>query len=426
MKKLVLLIVMLLFALPAVAQENVSPLLDLLALVPDNSTSRGDIISYQDLRAVENAIDLPRPESGVAFLASRPSLMFTQRWLGMPPQVSYARNLMEEMPATVGFDFFDINRTLTFAAPPETTVIWSGDFDLDAIAEAHEARGFQASEINGVPALCGADGCDSGTAVSPSNIERGNLFDPALGRQVPFLTLPETLVSSPRLELLEAVADASQGNDSSLLDARDYRTLAEAITDPAAYSGELVSALLLPTDLVLEALDFTDAASLMPLLGQFATPEQLEALVNNPPDFIADYGTLPVYRLAAIADRQDGEWQVAVVALVYNSAEDAEIAAPELAQRLETFSGFLRTQDDEPFLSRFPSTTVESRVYTSDETGFSAAVVEVRYPMPSQEEEQATPDQSSEGAPRFPAAYYRYLVDSIYQRGLYPLWLVEQ
>src|SRR5690606_28312139 len=157
---------------------------------------------------------------------------------------AYDRNPMEEMPAMVRLDFFDINRTLTFAAPPETTVIWRGDFDLDAIAEPHEARGFQASQINGVPALCVADGCDDGTDVSSLHIKRGNLFDPALGRQVPFLTLPETLVSSPRLELLEAVADASQGNHSSLLDARDYRTLAEAITDPAAYSGELVSALL--------------------------------------------------------------------------------------------------------------------------------------------------------------------------------------
>jgi hypothetical protein len=291
---------------------------------------------------------------------------------------------------------------------------------MDAIAGAHAARGFQPSVINGIPAMCGAEGCDSGMRQNLTNLEHGNLFDPALGRQVPFLIQPETLVSSTSLEILESVAGTSEGAVSSLLDAPDYRTVVEAITDPSVYSGELVSALLLPAEIVLLEIDLADPASLAPILGARASSQALEQLAQEGlPDFIANYGALPPYPLAALADRQEGEWQVALVALAYESAEDAVTAAPELARRVESFSGFLTTRSDDSFLSRFPSGTVESRVFTSDETGWSVAVVEVRYATPTQEEEQAPP---GDGPPNAPAAFYRYLVQSIYQRGLYPLW----
>jgi hypothetical protein len=332
---------------------------------------------------------------------------------------------MEEMPVTVGFDFFDVNQTLTFGAPPATTVLWSGDFDLDAIAAAHQARGYLQAEVGGLPAWCGKEGCDSGMQQDFRNIEPGNLFDPALGRPVPFLTLPGTLISSPAWEMLEELADTSEGNMSSLLDAPDYRTLAEAITESSVNSGELVSALFLPTQAVMLELDLNDPTSLAPFLGQHATPDQLEQLAQEGvPDFIADYGTLPPYQLAAMADRQEGDQQVAVIALAYESAEDAEIAAPELAQRLESFSNILMTHSDDPLLNLFPSTSIEARVYASAETGFSAAVVEVRYPTPSQEEEQAPPGSSTEGPPGFPAALYRYLVQSVFRNGFYPLWFI--
>ncbi|MCI0351029.1 MAG: hypothetical protein L0Z53_16510, partial [Acidobacteriales bacterium] len=389
-------------------------MLDLLALVPDNEFARSDVVYYQDFRAVENARNyLSRPESGAAFLASDPSLGFTQRWYAAPDQVrSGFFPLLEEMPATVGFDFFDINHTLVVAAPPAMTVIWSGDFDLDAIAAAHGARGFQQAEINGVPAWCGEAGCDSGMQQNIRNVEHGNLFDPAIGRQVPFLIFPDTLVSSSALEMLEAIADASQENMPSLLDAPEYRTLAEAITDNSAYSGELVSALVFPTEATMMVANLNDPISLVPMMEilRIETQEELEQLVNALADFVADYGTLPPYQLAAMADRQEGDQQVAVIALAYESAEDAELAAPELARRLESFSNFLVTRSDDPLLNLFPSTSIEARVYTSAETGFSAVVVEVRYPTPSQEEEQAPLSSPNEGPPRNPAAFYRYLV----------------
>jgi hypothetical protein len=183
--------------------------------------------------------------------------------------------------------------------------------------------------------------------------------------------------------------------------------------------------LFLPTQQVMMEIDFNDPASLMPLVGGRATTlELLEQAANNPPDFIADYGALPPYRLAALADRQEGEWQVAMIALAYNSVEDAEIGAPELAQRIESFSNIIFLRRREPIFDEFPSATIESRVYTSPETGLYAAVVELRYPTPSQEEEQAPPDISYAGVPREAAAFYQFLVNPVFRRVFYPLWLV--
>lgn len=434
MRRLTLLLMLVfVLVLPVSAQESDAPLFDLLSWVPDTEMVRNEPVRYQDFRAVENAREyLSRPESGAAFLASTPTWRFTMRWVGAPDSVR--RNfalLAAEMPETVGFDFFDIDQTLTFSQYADLAVVWSGDFDTEPIGDAHAARGYQPAEIGGVPAWCGAEGCAARLSMSFDDIEHGNPFDSMLGRQVPFLTLPETLVSSTSFELLQGIAAAHQDQVASLADSPDYRVLAEALTDASVYSGELVSAVMLPSTLVMESLDFDDPASLNLLRGRDAAGEaeagELEQLAEEGvPDFVADYGDLPPYLLAAMADRQEGDAQVAVVALVYETADEAQRAAPELASRISAFSNALFTRSNTPLIEDLSGVAVESRVYTSETTGYSVAVVDVSYPTPAAEDEQRP--LAEDGTHALPAELYiqfhRTLVDAMYPL-FYPFWIVN-
>ena len=112
---------------------------------------------------------------------------------------------------------------------------------------------------------------------------------------------------------------------------------------------------------------------------------------------------LPPYELAVLADRQEGDEHVNLIALLYADTETAEHAARELTRRLAGFGsteafGNLAIHIDEP------------RVQLSD-TGLAAAIAAVRYPLPSAQDGEATP----------PGAVLRSWFRALYARELYPL-----
>lgn len=436
MKRLLLLVVFLLLVVPASAQDSVptNPLLDLMAYVPEDSSTRSAFIYYQDFRAAEASRDyLSRPANAEAFLnGDIPLAVATGRWYGAPADVqSYLLRMLNADDPTLdelmGFDFFAINRTLTFGDPPGTGIIWRGDFDPQSIAAAHDARGYAQAEIGGMPAWCGPDGCDSGSMINMELNRLPNLFSAALPRAVPFLQPnAQTLVSSALIETLEGSAAAATGAGQSIAMSSDYRVLAQAVADPAVYSGQLVSAMFLSAlDVVLPSVSPDAIAA---LTDPNLSAEERQALRENPdaPWYLADYGVLPPYLNVVIADRQEGEMQVAIIALAYGTAEAAEVGAAELAARLALFNdGVVRGDPAEPLLiERWGGQAeIRHRVYAPEGEIFSAAVVEVWYPQASAELE-LTSLLSLENAPipTFQAAFYRWMIQSIFQRGFYPLW----
>jgi hypothetical protein len=399
-----------------------SPLLDLLAFVPDRDDIRASFIFYQDFRAVEDSRPyLSRPDDTAAFLSQDiPLSASIGRWLGIPYELASAPLLNVADPsfvAVMGFDFFAINRTLGFGDLPLNAVIWSGDFDLEAVAAAHRARGYIQTAIGGVPAWCGPAGCDSGMTMNMEQRGLPNLFSPFLPRQVPFLIPDErTLISAPALERLEQIADVIGGigsptgmRSASLADADDYRVLAQAIADPAQYSGQLVSAIFAPASMT-------------------ATPPQ-----QNPPDpdawYLADYGELPRYLNAVIADRQEGEMQVAIIALAYPTTAEAEAGAAELTARLATFNEGLwrRNPNYPPLIDEWDGLAeIRQHVYAPASAEISAAVVEVWYPPAPPEVETApidSPLYTDAPYPVIPAAYFNRIKRAIEMGMFYPLWV---
>jgi hypothetical protein len=416
---LVLLLSMLSFSVYS-DDEETHPLLEMLAFAPDNEASRSGEIYYMDFRAVENAFDyLEKPDNFADWWESNPWIGFTNRWMSAPNFIQSLMRSGEEIPETVGFDFFDVDRTLSFGRPPNHAVIWGGNFDADSIGAAHTARDYAQNEINGATAWCSSAGCDQGLQTDIAARELGNIFDSGLGRKPPVLIFPDYLGSAFQLEIVENIAATSNGDMSSLAESSDYRTLVEAIIDIDHYSGELVQAQFWSSIYVQLTLDVNNLESACELLQIQECDQNLSA-----PVWLTDYGYLPAYELVAIADRQEDDEQVAIIVLLYDNEDDAQIAAPELAKRITTFSDAILRGDDELLLDRdvLQPVSVENYVYTSEKTDMSAAVVAVNYYTPTQQE--AMRPMARENGAVYHGLLFRVWVNSLYAQGFYPLWLV--
>jgi hypothetical protein len=300
------------------AQPAPNRLLQMLALTPDDANSRA-YLGYVDYRALEAA-------RGIQTLAAADFAQKTDRfalWLaamggvstGM--ELSYLFQYLDRMQDAVGFSFSDIDQSLVFGQPPQTGTILAGNFDADRIAAAYRARDFQQTEIGGLPAWCGPDGCDSGLAQNLRDRNPANPFGGQFGRAEPLIVLPGFVADSPSPGVIESIAAAYQDKQPSLADAPEYRAIAEAV----AQAGTLSQVLFInPLDL-----NTPDPA----LLTDASNSSALE--------IIKGYRTLPLYSLAAFADRIDGQNQLASVALVYNDEESANQAGEELLKRFSSY-----------------------------------------------------------------------------------------
>lgn len=395
----------LLTLMPVAAQDeltNGSPLLELLRFVPANAPDLGPILfSYADYAAIEAARPgLPEIESSADFLSNDEA---ARAWLNNSFRINagasnlfrYFMVMVEEGPELLGFDVFDIDRSLEVGQPPATLTILSGALNPVTVNLAYGFLGFETTEIGGLPALCSADGCDVGMEHDLRGREPANPFGGDLGRRQPILVLPEALVSSPSEEFVEGAAAAYQGEVESMADDLVIQAAVEAIT---------------PSDGALLQAIFLDPAGVM----------TLSPLPNGEPldEFVADYGSLPPYKLAILADTQEGQDQVARVALVYADEESATEAAAELSERLRNFSPPSIGDTDLLILEDRGGTVEDGTVYSSADGTVFVAVVPVRSATPPLPE----PDEAN---PMTPGIVFRTLVQALYRRELLPLVVVE-
>lgn len=361
------------------------PLFDMLKRTPTQFIET--YMSYTDFRAVEDALPyVERPESGQLFYDNWTG--YSERWYMF---ADFKQNLTRGVDShltTMGFEFRDVNRIFAYGRPPENGVIWSGDFDEQAIRDAHTARGYSATTINDIEAWCYEGDCTTGTRTNPVEPDMGNLFDNRLGRKVPFLIWDDTLISAPSATTFEQTA---QLPDGSLYDNADIRALAQAATAP---QGLLVNWMLLPV---------TEVS--LPFIT-----EQIEGITDN-------YQTLPPYNAVAIADRQERDRMVALVMLTYNDEATAQIAAEELSARMSNFSARNWLP---PISESVPGALITHSTYTSD-TGRVVAIVRIEYDTPTAEQAIASPSSRETYLPD--AEVFRIMYDNINSRSLYPLGL---
>lgn len=343
-----------------------APLLQMLALVPDNAESRA-WLNFIDYRALEAGRSISTPSASEILSGSDESGVWVAAFMSVYGGIdaSYLMSYLEGMPEAVGFSFLDIDQVMTFGMPPGTAYIMNGDFDAAAVDTAYTARGYQQSEVQGLTAWCGPQGCDSGLKANLQSRNPANPFGGALGREEPLLVLPEFLVNSADWNVLQSVASVSHEEQASLANVPEYRALAEAVSA----DGRLNQVMFINA-VDTRAFDFG------------TTPAEAAERIQ---EMFEGYGELPAYSLAGLADIVDRSDQLAVVALVFDSEAAAQQAGAELEKRFINYRSLVMKMNMPELLETRAVSLEPPRIYTSETTGKSVLLFSLRSPVPANE-----------------------------------------
>ena len=377
MRKWVLLLLLLLTfgSVPTFAQTNESPLLQMLARVPDTPSAR-EYISYVDYKALlaarQGVPQITTWEQLSTLLSSKSKegrlAMAALQGIQSGPEF-YARYFMQagDAPSVVGFDLLTIERAIEFGSLPDSGDILEGSFDAQAVAAAHEKRGYTSSDLNSLTLLCPAAGCDSGKQLDMAQINPANPFGGELGRSQPVLVGDNLVASSPNIDTVRSIASAIADPSTSLADQPDYRAAAEAISA----NGTLIQSYLI------RPADIQSAAAII------ATSRLSAAQIKRLTDQLrADFVPMPAYNLIALADIATDSEQQALVALVYTNQADAEAAAALFPDRLGKYTSLATQRVVSDLLTERGVTSVDTSVYAAS-TKRSVLVITLHAPLPS-------------------------------------------
>ncbi|MFO7322924.1 MAG: hypothetical protein DIU68_014430 [Chloroflexota bacterium] len=420
-----LLMALVLAALPSGAQDAQSDehvLLQMLSMIPDTPVAFEGIplVSYIDYRALEQARPgVPTYENWNEWRASQDSKedsgalwVVNSFRINNGPQLFRYLTMGNETPELVGFDLFDVDHALTFGAPPSAGNVLAGEFDAEAIERAFVARDYDASEQDDVLLLRRSDGRE-GTTTDLRNRNPANPLGGDLGRQEPVAVGDGFILNSPDDELWEAMVAAYQGEQRALLDRPSIAAAAEAITQQDMLLVQ--AAFLDPSDVVVASFDPA-------ILLEMTPGAELDASMLTP-QAVRNYGTLPLYTMSVLADLQDGEDQVALVALVYDSEDEARQAAEEMTTRLALFRNEHRDMP-EPLMDTVEGArTDEPDVFFSEATGKYVALASVRYPMPDNAREKM--ETGEPGPFKLSGVLYRDWINALYARAFDVLAVIE-
>ena len=345
-------------------QEKTSPLLEMLALVPNgeygyyhNQLGTVQFADFHALYTVEDIEDLRTTLDTEALLDAVPSFFKMTYRIRAGLLDNGILSFAYYVPRTMGFDLIqDVDCILEFGASPYNGLILGGDFDAAAVGAAlstRESYPFEQSDVNGVTVW---HRFDDGTQ-NPAMRDPADPFYGHLGGAARIAILPGYLAGAQVWEITEHTIAAAQGEYDTLADDPAYRALADAITAP---DGWLIQAL------------FFDPADIGVI------PEETRLSAEDFDAITEEYGSLKPYQLAVLADRQEGQDQVNLIGLVYPDAVTAANAAEEVARRLNTLT---ERRSGENIVEQFGA-QVSSYVYESESTGNAVAIIEARYPLP--------------------------------------------
>jgi len=394
----------LLFGPGAIASETQSQqrqeMLGMLAVIPDIGPFRGlhPVVSYMDVKALREIYGVEAPLSPGR--TERPEFAAINRWgqvmtrfLVNPFDLPFyvPDDIAERLTAHCGKSenglptVLSIDRAIAVGGPltsetSETTfdieksplIAYGGDERLasaDILGAALSARGFVRSGDDS-SALWKRREHDTAGEESPAAVQAlgGPSFDYLTRLLEPATEVGasrDTVLHSPFPGAVEFVLKAEAEDIDSLADDFDVKALALALTDGDLFNGALIQC-------VIFNYVFTVENSTVPLVGPYVSAKQKTDFAVWLRDQLKP--GLPPYRWGAMADRQDGDDEVFVVALSYESVELAETAAKIVAARLP---------DDQfnPHRSRLGDLfdlEIQSHVYRVDRLGKAVAIVTLR------------------------------------------------
>ncbi len=403
---------------PDDADSSTPRILEMLALVPNNPAfTQEDFIGFSDFRVQaatrSGAQDYDSwAEFEAALDAKDPAArLLLNSWgmSGVPNMMSYLHSAGEDIPETVGFDFFDITAAMSFGKPPGQVYIYQGDFDAAQIEAALTSNGYTSETLDGFPYWCAEAGCDTGREVNPADRNPANLFGGDLGRRFPVTLLDNAIVTSPDDANVEAIADVYQNPEKSLAANPIYQTVVTAMyeTLPVAAGDEqpqLRQAYFIPAHFLIVSDPMATAI--------FTAPEEIEKLREQLESM--ETTSIPLYQMAAFTDFGNSSEQFAQVILIYGLEADAQTAVEIIPQRIASLNSIVVRQ---PLAAMFEARQAElltPEIYKDEDTGRYAAVFTFRYPTASAEEDNF-------GLVPTSGLVYQLLVNLLVQRDV--IWL---
>lgn len=425
MLRLIFLLVVILSLLnSAAAQEDAPaeiPLLDMLSLVPNTLQSRTGEMYFNDRVAIVKAYEgTLMPEDWAEFEGLNPDnedpndplfgeVVWWRIFLNTSSSLM-ARNLRSgaDYQSTIGFDFFDVERELSYGVPPSTAMILEGNFDNDSVRNAFSALGFVDASTDDAELLCSEEGCDAGQQINPADRVVVNPFGGDLGRRQPLVLGDGYLMSSADNTVVDAHIQTVNGSIPSLADVPEYAAGVEAMSS----IGTLIQAMILDGEILLSV---QQDSSLVSNVVAGVPIEQIRALIREQ---LEDFQDLPVYSLMMLGDTATEDQHIGMVALVYGDAETAELAGDVIQNRIANYESlrFRRAMADilaERYL------TVETSVVESGD--LAVLLVQLVTPKATPEEIIAITDVTRDHGDlerTFPGAAYRLLVDAVISRDM--------
>ena len=295
----------------AAASERLRQLLETVTAGPLQAP--GFIVSYVDFASLYAAAGLDR--AGWRAQDGSPDELQVKRLRNAYQRIStdvrhlaYMHLAGDNWIYWFGFDYIDMDWTLTLGEPPGQ-VIYLG-FDqapAAAIETALTARGLERRVADdAIYFALGEEG-----QIDPKNRRNSFPFWGSLGASERLALLPHALLGSRSTPVTAAAV-----GDPRLATYPGLATLLAV----AAEGGELLQFTLVADDF---SPDYVKA-----LLPPGASREELEAQAPGP---------LPPFRLLLLADRQGEAGEDALVALLYDSPADAAVAAATLLERVAVY-----------------------------------------------------------------------------------------
>jgi hypothetical protein len=296
---------------PGQAQDDESPLLEMLSYMPPPSTETGSIISYADMElALSARLEVPEVNSIEDFEAlSESERNIYKQSLPMILPIYMSRIVNEELFRAVsegfGLNFFGIEQSLhpiTYGVFREPYVSLRGNFDADTFINPRLELGYSQHRVEDWIIICPEINCEE-------EEQRNGQW--LLNEK--YILGTDLLIMMQSIDYLTRTEAILTGDAPSLLDMPDYAASASLLTE----AGSVSQAIFLEPDTILTANEFRGVD-------------------------IADVAVLPPYELVSVAELvfPEGRYTEVHIVLSYENADDAAIASANLEHNLNDPNAF--------------------------------------------------------------------------------------
>jgi hypothetical protein len=396
-----------------------SPLLKLLSFVPDTADGQTGALQYTAFHqaALSYLYAQGVDQTAISMLYAKEELDADRNRLLTNEFVQGVLAAYPETPTLTGLTGRDIVAALVYGQPAARGVVIDTGETQNQItpkiaAALYEQSGYVAAVLDDVTAyvlVCPPAACAAPPQMQLAERNPANIFALPSFEHDPLVAYTATVASvAPERDLLLAGMEGHVAGTGTLAQQPDYAVLAQALD---SVEGDLLQATILPPAIFATLPVITADTS-----EEFFAGIALRRGAGTLGDELKNYGALPPFNLAAVADYQTATSQSAVIAVVYPDAELAQLAAEELNNRFSTFRDELVMGQRERTLTEEFAGSYEVKVYHDAELSVSVVMIVLDYPLP---------ELNNDGTVPFMGSIYHRLTRSIIQQAFYLLWQVE-